>query len=181
MGDGGEVLTELAEQVDLAEVEPPLALGVIELAEGIALLREPGEELFAPKHGATGRGADTGDTGTPEELALGVYEPPLALVFGGAEAAGGLECGAVGPAAEAVAVGGSGVGGQVLLLLLPADGEVPVRMELAGPFLVGELPVAIHECLDLPGLNAEQLDLVDTEGEALLGLGHEDLEGGHVG
>ena len=180
MGDRLEAVAILAVEVHLAEVDPALSLGAVEAAQGIALLGEPGEEVLAAEDRTVGGGAHAGDSRTPEEAAIGIDEPPLALVLGHAEASGPLQLRPLRPAAEAVAAGQPGMGGQIRLLLFARGGEILLPAHLPRPLLVGELPVAVHEGLDSARVHRNQLDAVDAHGVVFLWPGHEDLEGHDV-
>ena len=83
----------------------------------------------------------------PEEVAIWIDEPPLAIDLLGAEKAGGGELRAVGPATEAVGVGDGavGVGVEPRLLLGAGGDEIGVIVYLPRPVVVHELPVAVNE------------------------------------
>ena len=77
----------------------------VESCQRVVFLGEPGEaELAAGDPGWLSEASDTGDATGPEEVPVGVDEPPASLVFDNTEASGGRELGASQPATKPVSV-----------------------------------------------------------------------------
>ena len=74
-----------------------------------------------------------------------IYQPPLPVNFLCTETSRCFKLRAVRPTAIPVPAVGAGMGGKILFLILACLGEFLIRMNLAGPVAVFELPVFVHE------------------------------------
>ena len=152
-----EVWTVRPLQVGLVEVERlPLldrsgvnpSRGSVKVRERIAGLGQILEHRFAAgDHRRLVRRHDI-DAEGEEERTVGIDQPPLAVLLHRAEEPCGLLLGPVSPAAEAVAVGGSGMGLEVGRLELVTVHQVRFGLDLAGPVGPGILAERVDDAVE---------------------------------
>ena len=142
---GGEVVGLLDSPLLVVGDEKFVFRG-IEEGERVVLLGEVFKvEFSAVERRYGGRGRHPHHAVRPEQVSVGIHEPPFAADFFGSEMPRGLALSARRPAPEPVAVYGAGVSRKLLPLLFGGCFEVAVKARLARPFPEFELPVFVHK------------------------------------